>query len=90
MSRLLNGLRGFNSLCGHKSVVYEKQRSDYAETGQKARPIGSHSSVAEHRPAVGEAGSIPVVSFLLFYYKMHKKASGFCNKKRPPDGERFL
>ena len=42
VSRLLNGLRGFNSLCGHKSVVYEKQRSDYAETGQKTRPIGSH------------------------------------------------
>ena len=76
VSRLPNGLRGFNSLCGHKSAVYGKQRSDYAETGQKARPISSYSSVAEHRPAVGEAGSIPVMSFLLFYYKTHKKASG--------------
>jgi hypothetical protein len=28
------------------------------------------------------------VSFLLLYYKMHKKASDFCNKKRPPAGER--
>ncbi len=63
VSRLLNGDEGSNPSADILSVVYEKQRSDNAETGKPVR-LAHIVQWQNTAPQLVDDGSIPFVSFL--------------------------